>query len=105
MSEHCEQHQHQMNMVNELRTDVAVIRRDLEHVVGRICQHIEEAERPGGWRDKMSIVEAKVTALEQQMQADRIMGRWFMLGAGVLSAGLMSGAIKIWAVLSRTLGI
>lgn len=90
MSDNCPQHENQMKCVNQLVTDMAILRRDVEHIMGRICQHIDDAERSGGWRDRMTAVESAV----QQLQADRIMQRWFMIGSGVISGLIVAGGIE-----------
>ena len=84
----CEQHDKYVTDVSALKTDVAVIRRDLEHVVGRLCQHVEDAERSGGWRDRMVNVELAV----KELQAERIMMRWLMIGSGVIGGLIGSGS-------------
>jgi len=86
----CQHHDSQTNCINQLRTDIAVIRRDLEHVVGRICQHVEDAERAGGWRDRMVAVESDIRVIKEE----RIMMRWFMIGSGVIGGLLGSGATE-----------
>jgi hypothetical protein len=91
--ETCAQHENQIKCVNQLVTDVAIVRRDLEHIMGRICQHIEEAERSGGWRDRMTAVEQAVC----QLQNDRIMQRWFMIGSGVISGLIVAGGMELTA--------
>ena len=84
----CNQHESNTECIHALKTDIAVIRRDLEHVVGRLCQHVEDAERPGGWRDRMVNVEMTV----KELQAEKIMLRWFMIGSGVIGGLIGSGS-------------
>jgi hypothetical protein len=87
-----------------MQKDLEYLRRDTETVLARFGQHVADAERDGGWHDRMTSVEAAVQALETQRRMDMIMSRWFMLGAAVLASGMVTGAIRMWGVISRIIG-
>lgn len=108
----CEEHHKVVEVLHRLdvsipllQKDVEYLRRDQETILARLGKHVEDAEKPGGRHERLRIVEDAVATLERQMQNDRIMGRWFMIGSGVISAGVVSGAVKVWAVLGKLLGV
>jgi hypothetical protein len=112
MSEHCQDHNAQTACFASieksfalLQKDVEYLRRDQETILARFGTHVAEAEKQGGWHDRMVGVEQRIETMERQRLNDLIMGRWFMIGSGVISGGMVSGAIKVWAVLSKTLGV
>ena len=119
----CEEHHAMTTTLQALLTNQAVmqkdieyLRRDTETILARFGVHVQEAEKPGGRHERLKTVEDDIVALEkkidsdrkaleEQMRNDRIMGRWFMIGTGLISGGVVSGAIKVWSVLSKTLGV
>lgn len=85
-----------------LQKDVEYLRRDIEAVLSRIGKHVEEAERPGGRHDRMNKAESDIEALRTAQQNDRIMGRWFMIGSGIIGGLLGSGSAS---AVSKFLGL
>jgi len=109
MSEHCNQHQRQMDLVGTLSTDIAVIKRDLERFLHRVELHIQEGEKQGGVRDRLYDAESEIRRLdtdirriEIDIQNNLITGRWFMIGSGVISGIVVLGG---WQFLKELLGV
>jgi hypothetical protein len=56
MPETCEYHV-------QLVSDIAVIKNDLKYMRDKVCEHVTEGEKSGGWRDRLLVVEKEVAAL------------------------------------------
>lgn len=46
-----------------LVSDIAVIKNDLAYIKDRVCNHIEEGDKQGGYRDRVVILEQQLSAL------------------------------------------
>jgi len=88
-----------------LQKDVEYLRRDQEVILSRFGNHVNEADKDGGWHTRIISVENNLKTLAEQRRNDLIMGRWFMLGSAVLAGGIVSGSIRIWGILSRIIGV
>lgn len=44
----------------KLVADIAVIKNDIEYIKNSVVKHIKEGEEPGGFRDRLLILEGKV---------------------------------------------
>lgn len=73
--------------VSLMQKDFEYLRRDQETILSRITKHVEDAERDGGWHDRMRTMELEVKQIQ-------IMSRWFMIGSGVIGGLLGSGATE-----------
>ncbi len=69
-SEVCDYH---VNLV----ADIAVIKTDIRYIKDKVCNHVTEGEGPGGWRDRLVILEQEVR----------------MLKSSIWKTGLVSGMI------------
>ena len=87
-----------------LQKDVEYLRRDQEVILARFGSHVNEADKDGGWHTRIITMENGLRVLADQRRNDLIMGRWFMLGSAVLAGGIVSGAIRVWGILSRIIG-
>lgn len=91
----CSSHELLSREMGEIRTELAVIRRDLEHIINRFSQHVDEAERTGGWRDKMVLVEADLKLIRARAESDRITTRWMMIGSGIIGGLIGSQCVDV----------
>jgi hypothetical protein len=85
--------------------DIEYMRKDLELVLSRFASHVSEAEKEGGRHERLFKAEAEIQAIKEQRRNDLIVSRWFMLGAGIIGGGVVSGSIKFWGGLSKILGV
>ena len=46
-----------------LVADMAVIKTDIKYIKDKVCSHVHEGEEPGGWRDRLVILELEVKIL------------------------------------------
>ena len=46
-----------------LVSDIAVIKNDLAYMREKVCSHVAEGEKSGGWRDRLLICEKEIAAL------------------------------------------
>jgi hypothetical protein len=91
----CTSHETISREIGEIKTELAVIRRDLEHIINRFSQHVDEAERNGGWRDKMVFVEADLKLIRVRLESDRITTRWMMIGSGIIGGLIGSQCVDV----------
>jgi hypothetical protein len=62
-----------------LVADMAVIKTDIKYIRDRVCSHVTEGEGPGGWRDRLVILEQEIKTLKSSI--------WKIgLGSGVIGA-------------------
>jgi len=50
-----------------LVADIAVIKTDIKYIKDKVCNHVTEGEGPGGWRDRLVILEQEVRALKSSI--------------------------------------
>ena len=50
-----------------LVADMAVIKTDIKYIRDRVCNHVTEGEGPGGWRDRLVILEQEVRVLKSSI--------------------------------------
>ena len=50
-----------------LVADIAVIKTDLKYIKDKICSHVNEGEGPGGWRDRLVILELELKILRSSI--------------------------------------
>ena len=46
-----------------LVADIAVIKTDIKYIKDKICNHVTGGEGPGGWRDRLVILELELKIL------------------------------------------
>jgi len=54
----CEQH-------TELIKSVALIQNDLKYIREKVCRHIEDGEKEGGWRDRLLLAEQQISTIKK----------------------------------------
>lgn len=47
-----------------LVADIAVIKTDIRYIKDKVCNHVTEGEGPGGWRDRLVILEQEVRTIK-----------------------------------------
>ena len=52
-----------------LATDIATIKSDIKYIIEHICNHIEEGEGRGGFRDRLVQVESGVEVLKKEISS------------------------------------
>ena len=72
--ETCEYH-------TELASDIAVIKNSIQNIEKSFSKHIDDAEKQGGYRDRLSSLEQVVSALKKAM--------WCRVGIAGLIGGLI----------------
>ena len=50
-----------------LVADIAVIKTDIKYIKDKVCNHVTEGEGPGGWRDRLVILEQEVRTLKSSI--------------------------------------
>jgi len=60
--ETCEYH-------TEFAANVAVIKNDIKYIREKVCQHIEEGEKQGGFRDRLVVAEQALKGYKQEISA------------------------------------
>jgi hypothetical protein len=50
-----------------LVADIAVIKTDIKYIKDKVCNHVTEGEGPGGWRDRLVILEQEVKVLRSSI--------------------------------------
>jgi len=50
-----------------LVADIAVIKTDIRYIKDKVCNHVTEGEGPGGWRDRLVILEQEVRTLKSSI--------------------------------------
>lgn len=50
-----------------LVSDIAVIKNDIKYIKDKVCNHVTEGEGPGGWRDRLVILEQEVKVLRSNI--------------------------------------
>ena len=80
----CEQHDKITEVLHRLdssipllQKDIEYLRRDQETILARFGKHVDEADKDGGWHQR-------IIAIENDIKNTKIMGRWFMIGSGVI---------------------
>jgi hypothetical protein len=63
----CEQHKEIVKYQGELFTKLAVMQNTLDSVKDRICLHIDEGEKHGGFRDRVLTLEQTQKALKEEI--------------------------------------
>lgn len=83
--ETCQEH---LSMVEErakTNSDIAIIKNDIMYIRNKICKHVEEGEKEGGFRDRLLLLERSVSELKKALW-----GRVFVAG---LVGGLVGGKL------------
>lgn len=84
-----------MNNVNvceyhiQLVEDIAVIKNDLKYMRDKVCSHIEEGEKAGGFRDQVLLARVDINNLKEQISVIK-KGYWKTAIVGGLVGGLMA---------------
>jgi hypothetical protein len=96
----CEEHNKIVEVLHRLdvaipllQKDIEYLRRDQETILARFGKHVENAEMPGGRHERLRCAEDNIRALQMQTTNDRIVGRWFMIGSGVIGGLIGSGSV------------
>jgi hypothetical protein len=77
-AETCEQH-------IQIASDMAVIKNDMSYVRNKICKHVDEGEKEGGFRDRVLRLEIDVSELKKRFWLSSILG-------GIVGALIGSGS-------------
>jgi len=88
-SEVCDYH---VNLV----ADIAVIKTDIRYIKDKVCNHVTEGEGPGGWRDRLVILEQEVRTIKSSI--------WKIgLASGMIGALLGDAAPEVIKWITRFL--
>ena len=49
----------------KLVSDISVIKNDIGYIRDKVCKHVEEGEKEGGFRDRLLVIEGEVSALKK----------------------------------------
>ena len=66
----------------QLATDIATIKNDISYIKAKVCSHVEEGEKQGGFRDRLVIIEQDISALKK--------AKWIT----AVTAGLIGGLVS-----------
>ena len=105
MSDHCPDHENNMRCVGEvaknmalLQKDIEYLRRDQEIILGSFKTHVNDADKEGGWHNR-------IVSIENDLRNTKIMGRWFMIGSGFIGGMMGAGAPEAFIGIVRALGV
>jgi len=62
-------------------SDIAVVKNDIKYIKDKVCSHIHEGEKEGGFRDRLIILEQQISALKKAM--------WLRVGVAGIIGGLI----------------
>ena len=65
----------------KLVSDIEVIKNDIKYIREKVCDHIHEGEKEGGFRDRLIVLEQTVSSLKKAM--------WIRVGVAGLIGGLI----------------
>ena len=65
----------------KLVSDIEVIKNDIKYIREKVCDHIREGEKEGGFRDRLIVLEQTVSSLKKAM--------WIRVGVAGLIGGLI----------------
>lgn len=97
MSEHpyCSEHKSNTLLLQDIskslalqQKDIEYLRRDQDVILARFLAHMNEAERQGGWHDRMKQVEADIIAQAKDLATFR---KFQLLYSGI--GGLIGGIV------------
>jgi len=93
-SETCIQH-------TQLVADIAVLKDNTNYIRNKLCKHVDEGERDGGFRDRLLLAEKEITDLKNDIQ--RISrGRWIIgFVSGIVSTLIATGSRDILVLLIK----
>ncbi len=81
-----------------LVADMAVIKTDIKYIRDKVCNHVTEGEGPGGWRDRLVILEQEVRLLKSSI--------WKIgLGSGVIGALVGNAAPEVIKLVAKLLKV
>lgn len=112
MPEHCNEHGRVSDGVNDLcksmallQKDVEYLRRDNEIILARFTKHMDDAERQGGWHDRMKDAEAGILAQKQDLATFRKFQLLYSAIGGIVGGlvgshtpSMVVGFLKHWGV-------
>lgn len=78
-----------------LQKDIEYLRRDQETILARFGKHVDDADKDGGWH-------SRITTVENDLRNTKIVGRWFMIGSGIIGGLIGSGSAS---AVSKFLGL
>ena len=86
--EYCQQHMDQVKDLATVKQTVLDMKNSFDDIKGRMVAHINEGERPGGVRDRLSKLEWEVSEFKKRFWWSSIMG-------GVIGALIGSGSSDV----------
>lgn len=69
----------------ELVANIAVMKNDISYIRSKVCKHVEEGEKEGGFRDRLLLVEQEADILKKAM--------WVKIGVAGMIGGLIGGRL------------
>ena len=89
MADTCSQHA-------QMLADYAVVKNDVHYIRSKVCRHVEDGEKEGGFRDRLLIAEREIAELKKRFWASSLIG-------GVIGALIGSGSKDVICLLVRWL--
>lgn len=89
----------------KLAVDIATIKETLQNIESKVCTHVYDGDRPGGYRDRVMILEQGHNNLTKEISAIK-QGYWKacivsgMIGGllGKLAPDMFLGIVKIFGI-------
>jgi hypothetical protein len=88
-----------------LQKDVEYLRRDNEIILARFTKHMDDAERAGGWHDRMKDAEAGILAQKEALATFRKFQLLYSAIGGIVgglvgsgSPGLVMSILRHWGI-------
>jgi hypothetical protein len=77
-----------------LSSDIAAIKQDILYIKDRVCTHIEEGEKYGGYRDRLLLIENEFKSFKKSVWYSSIL-------SGIIGALIAIGSKDILLVLIK----
>lgn len=89
--ETCEHHM-------QFASDMAVMKNDLHYIRSKVCQHVDDGEKEGGFRDRLLLAEKEIMSLRSEIKAIA-RGRWIIgFVSGTVSTLIATGSRDVLLV-------
>lgn len=80
----CEEHLKMIEDRAEINSSIKIIQNDLSYIRNKVCKHVDEGEKEGGFRDRLLLLETDMKSLKK--------GLWLKTAVAGFIGGLAANA-------------